>query len=256
MRANLIGILNITPDSFSDGGMFANAATAAARCAALIAEGADYVDLGAESTRPGATPLTADAEWARLSPALDRLCSHAPRLSIDTRHAQTVRQALAQGVAIINDVSGLLDPAMREVLAAAKCDIVVMHSLSIPADKAVTLPEDCDPIEVVLQWKQRVTALAQQSGIDVARLIFDPGIGFGKTPQQSLALILRASELVSNGGHWLYGHSRKSFLTLFTNSLAQDRDALTLAFSASLAAAGVQYLRVHNVAAHRALWKL
>lgn len=244
----LMGILNVTPDSFSDGGAFADPV---ARLHALLEQGADIVDIGAESTRPGAVLLSPEEEWARLEPVLLRIPAGAV-VSVDTRHAETARRALALGVSIINDVDGLRDEAMLAEMARQTCPVVVMHALSMPADPAVHLPEDGDVVAEILSWKATVTARAMAAGIAPARLIYDPGLGFGKTPEQSLALVERAGEMVASGGDWLYGHSRKSFLRLFTDASPADRDALTIAFSKKLADAGVQFLRVHDVAGHRA----
>lgn len=254
-RPALMAIVNCTPDSFSGDGV--GVAEAIARAAHAANDGASIIDIGAESTRPGATPLTADAEWARLEPLLVGM-RNAPwrqqvRLSIDTRHAFTAAKALAHGVDIINDVSGLRDAAMMRGLAAANCDVVVMHALDIPADPANILPADCDVVETILAWKRTISARAEEAGIAPERLIFDAGIGFGKSAAQSLALIMGAGHLKQSGGRWLFGHSRKSFLTLFTDAPAPARDELTLAFSAMLTGAGVDYLRVHNVVRHRAL---
>ncbi len=246
----LMGILNITPDSFSDGGKFIDPAAAAQHFAALVGQGAQLIDIGAESTRPGATPLSANEEWARLEPVLAAVmpCHH--RISIDTRHAETARQSLIAGAHIINDVTGLTDARMRAVLAAAACPIIVMHSLSVPVNPLDAWPADIDPIAEIMRWKAAVTALAAASGIAPARLIYDPGLGFGKSAAQSLALIARAAKLVESGGQWLFGHSRKSFLKM-PGDTPQQRDAATLEHSKHLVAAGVQFLRVHNVALHR-----
>ena len=248
-RPKLVGILNVTPDSFSDGGAFLAPAQAQAQLEHLLAAGADMVDLGAESTRPGAAALDATEEWARLAPVLGALPPGA-RISLDTRHAETAARGLDAGVDIINDQGGLRDPAMRRLLAQAQCPVVVMHALSLPARSQEHSPENVDVVEEIIRWKAEVTAHAEQCGIAPERLIYDPGIGFGKTKHQSLSLLRRADALVASGGQWLYGHSRKSFLTLFTNAPAAERDRLTLAFSQLLARCGVQYLRVHNVAAH------
>ncbi|MEO5735088.1 MAG: dihydropteroate synthase [Rubrivivax sp.] len=256
-RPVLMGIVNITPDSFSGDGQLAGEAVHAAD--RLVADGADWLDLGAESTRPRATPLTSDAEWQRLQPVLQALVQRPwrgrVRLSIDTRHATTAAQALALGADVINDVGGLADAQMLAVLAAARCDVVVMHAPSVPADPALTLPPDCDVLARLLQWKGATILRAAAAGLDPARLILDPGIGFGKTAQQSLALVQGARTLVASGGRWLFGHSRKSFLRLFTEAEAGAtvRDDLTLALSAQLAAAGVHVLRVHAVRRHAAL---
>ena len=269
-RPAIMGILNVTPDSFSGDGVLAEAAL---KQALQLAEaGADILDIGAESTRPGATPLSAEEEWARLEPVLTAIAAQPwrdrMRISIDTRHAATAAHALNFGASIINDVGGLADDAMCETLEEHECDIVVMHALSIPADASVTLPADADAIAEILAWKARVMARAAAHGIGTHRLIYDPGIGFGKTAQQSLALIERAAELKKSGGRWLIGHSRKSFMKLFETSLPDQksvssnaslrihpRDALTLQFSHQLADAGIDYLRVHDVVGHTKLFE-
>lgn len=256
-RPALLGIVNVTPDSFSGDGVMGTAALAHAQ--QLIEDGADILDIGAESTRPGATALTAEEEWARLAPLLPAL-RDAPwrkniRLSVDTRYAQTVVQALDWGVDIINDVGGLNDAVMLETLAGHTCDIIVMHALTVPADPAVTWAKTVDVAEEIGAWKCAVVVRAEAAGIAPERLIFDPGIGFGKSAEQSLALILLAEKLVASGGRWLFGHSRKSFLKVFTDAPANERDALTRAYSAQLAAAHVHYIRVHDVAGHRAMFE-
>ncbi len=256
-RPLLMGIVNVTPDSFSGDGRLADAAVQSAD--RLVAEGADWLDIGAESTRPNATPLTPDAEWQRLRPVLQAISVLAwrkrVRISIDTRHAATAAQALALGVEVINDVGGLADPQMLALLASARCDVVVMHALSVPVDPALTLPPGCDVLATLLNWKQTMQMRAERAGLDPARLIHDPGIGFGKTAPQSLMLLHGAAALVASSGRWLVGHSRKSFLKLFTDADADSsaRDDLTLALSAQLAAAGVQVLRVHAVQRHAML---
>jgi dihydropteroate synthase len=255
-RPAIMGILNVTPDSFSGDGQLGSAAVAAA--GQLVADGVDVIDIGAESTRPNAVTLDSDAEWARLQPVLSALSLQAwrgrVRISVDTRHAATAARALALGVDIINDVSGLADPAMLALLNAQRCEVVVMHALTVPADPAVTLPADCDVVQEVLRWKTAITTKAMAAGLDPARLVYDPGLGFGKNAPQSLALMLGAAALVGSGGRWLFGHSRKSILKLFSEAAAAERDDLTLAFSSQLAAAGVHMLRVHAVRRHAALF--
>lgn len=256
-RPQLMGILNLTPDSFSGDGAL-SVQDALARFEALVAEGASVIDLGAESTRPGATPLNEADEWARLSPVLTAILQHPQRdavtISIDSYHAGTMRRALEMGVGMANDVTGLRADAMAQVLADRPCDIVVMHSLTVPADPEITWEPTVDAVAEILRWKQAILARAAQVGIDPTRVIFDPGLGFGKTPQQSLALIQRADELVASGGRWLLGHSRKSFLRWMAQSTnAKDRDDATLMASAMLAQSGVHLLRVHAVGRHRAM---
>ena len=257
IRPALVGIVNVTPDSFSDGGRLNDAAIDHAKM--LMEEGADILDIGAESTRPGATLLSPDEEWARLEPVLGAIVERAHRaevrLSVDTRHAQTAARAMELGVQMINDQGGLENSAMAEIMGEHECDVVVMHSLGLPANPKVTLPVDTLIIDVMLAWKKQMVARATAAGIAPERLIFDPGLGFGKTTVQSLELVLNAAELVDSGGRWLFGHSRKSFLTLFTKAEPAERDSLTLTFSAQLAAARVPYLRIHNVAAHRTMFE-
>jgi dihydropteroate synthase len=257
IRPALVGIVNVTPDSFSDGGRLNDAAIAHAKT--LMEEGADILDIGAESTRPGATLLSPDEEWVRLEPVLGAIAERAHRaevrLSVDTRHAQTAARAIELGVQMINDQGGLEHSAMVEIIGEHECDVVVMHSLGLPANPKVTLPVDTLIIDVMLAWKKQMVARATAAGIAPERLIFDPGLGFGKTTVQSLELVLNAAELVDSGGRWLFGHSRKSFLTLFTNAEPAERDSLTLTFSAQLAAARVPYLRIHNVEAHRTMFE-
>lgn len=248
----ILGILNLTPDSFSGDGVVEDMAVK--RAAQLTREGADIIDIGAESTRPGATPLSADEEWVRVAPVL-RVIHEAPwrsavRLSIDTRHAQTAARALEYQVEFINDVGGLQSDAMCEALEEHECDVIVMHALSVPANPAVTLPEGSDVVAAILAWKVAILKRAAAHGIGAHRLVFDPGIGFGKTAEQSLALITRAGELKASGGRWLYGHSRKSFMKLMGEGDATTRDPLTREFSKKLADAGIDYLRVHDVAGH------
>lgn len=251
-RPALMGIVNVTPDSFSGDGKLADDAVRHAE--ALLDAGADILDIGAESTRPGATALTAEMEWTRLEPVLTKIIGHhwrsRVRLSVDTRHAVTAARALALGVDIINDVSGMQDPEMAKALAEHSCDVVVMHALSVPAESHNVLPPDCDVVAEILRWKKRITEFAKAHGIAPERLIYDPGIGFGKSAEQSLRLIEQAAELKQSGGRWLVGHSRKSFLKLVTEKAAGDRDGPTLEYSRQLAQAGIDYLRVHDVQGH------
>jgi dihydropteroate synthase len=247
-----MGILNVTPDSFSGDGRFGSDAIVAAD--KLASSGAHILDVGAESTRPGAKAVHPDEEWSRLAPLLSVATARdwraRVRLSVDTRNAQTAARALDAGADIINDVSALTNPAYAHVLGKRSCDIVTMHALSIPANSAVTLASDCDVVQEILRWKIETARRAKEFGIAPERLIFDPGIGFGKTAAQSLRIIMNASALVSSGGRWLFGHSRKSFLRLFSDAAAPKRDDLTLAFSACLAQAGVFCIRVHDVNRH------
>jgi 2-amino-4-hydroxy-6-hydroxymethyldihydropteridine diphosphokinase / dihydropteroate synthase len=256
-----MGIVNLTPDSFSDGGELGDDASAEARAAKLAADGAELVDLGAESTRPGATPLAPDEEWARLEPVLGRLVDRyrgallRPRVSVDTYHAETARRALALGADIVNDVSGLTAPAMIELAAASGADFVAMHNLGLPADKARVLPADQDPTAAVEQWLEQRIGEWERAGLDLARVVFDPGIGFGKNALQSLRLLRNVERFHRFGLRLLVGHSRKSFMHRVAAAGRDDRDLFTIGASLNLCRAGVDILRVHNVAAHTAAYR-
>ncbi len=256
-----MGIVNLTPDSFSDGGRLPDDATVDAHVASLLAAGAEFVDLGAESTRPGATPLAADEEWARLEPALGRLLDrhrHAPlrpRFSIDTYHPETARRALALGVDAINDVSGLTSPAMIELAAAGTADWIAMHNLGVPADKAHVLPVDEDPTDAVERWLDERLRAWERAGLDPNRLVFDPGVGFGKNALQSLRLLRNIRRFHAYGLRLLVGHSRKSFMHHVAAADRNERDLFTVGASLKLCAQGVDILRVHDVAAHAAAYR-
>jgi len=242
----LMGIVNFTPDSFSDGGKYNAVESALNHIDQLIQDGAHIIDIGAESTRPGAAALSAEEEWERLAPLFAALDISQSIFSLDTRHPENAKRALDKGFHWINDVSGFQDDAMIEAVKTSNCKLVVMHSLSVPADKNKVLPEDCDVIETLTQWIEKSSGELLASGIGKDRIIFDPGLGFGKTATQSWEIIERINELKNAGFPLLIGHSRKSFL-------GAERDMNTLAVSKQLMVAGVEYLRVHDVRAHRGL---
>lgn len=249
----LVGIVNITPDSFSDGGKFLYPENALSHIAHLIYSGAEIIDIGAESTAPSAMPLDAGSEWARLEPVL-ALVKEAkqqffiePKISVDTRHHQVAMKALAQGVDWINDVTGLDDPAMRDIIIQSKADCVVMHHLSIPERRDHILPRDQDPISIVYAWGEKRLHELEQQGMSREKIIFDPGIGFGKMAEQSLLLLKHARVFQLLGTRVLIGHSRKTFLSLLSSLSYTERDAETMALSLYLAQQNVDYIRVHNV---------
>lgn len=250
----LVGILNITPDSFSDGGQFFDVPKALVQAEKMVSEGAEILDIGAESTRPGANPVSPKEEWSRLTPVLrmlkDRLvcCPIKPKLSIDTRHFQVAAKALEFGVDWINDVSGFIDNKMCELAAKNSVKCVVMHNLGVPADKNKVLSSEPNVLQQVLEWaKQRFKHLIA-AGVKPEQIIFDIGIGFGKTAQQSALLLKNINYFHRLGCQLLVGHSRKSFLNLVTDKLSADRDIETAFLSYQLATHQVDYLRVHNVA--------
>lgn len=257
----LMGILNITPDSFSDGGKFFTVDKAFQQALALLKDGAEILDIGAESTAPSATALTQAEEWARLKPVLEKIKAHfadfllPPKISIDTRYAKTAENALTLGVDWINDVNGLQDKAMRDVVLKSSSDCIMMHSLSIPASREHLFPYGVDVVSAVYEWGEKQLESLDKLGIARERIIFDPGIGFGKRPSQSLALLKNAALFNQLGTRLLIGHSRKFFLTQLTPFEAKDRDIETLAISLALAKAPIDYLRVHDVASHARAFK-
>lgn len=254
----LMGIVNCTPDSFSADGSLSTEETLA-YVDVQLAAGADIIDLGAESTRPGAAIIGEAEEWQRLEPVLQALSTHPKRdqflLSLDSYRPASVAKALAMGIDMVNDVSGFRSDAMLQVLSKWDGDIVVMHALTVPADPEIVWDAAVDSVAEILRWKKAILQRAATVDIDPTRLIFDPGVGFGKTPAQSLALLARVDELVASGGRWLVGHSRKSFLktVLGADADIDARDDATLVLSAALAQTGVHMLRVHNVARHKAM---
>lgn len=255
MATQIIGIVNITPDSFSDGGRFQAPQAALEQIETLLADGAAVIDLGAESTRPGAVALSPEEEWARLGGVLSQARRQFPQaiFSVDTRHGETAQRALESGADWINDVSGAADTAMAAIIARhPDCRYVLMHALGIPADPAQTLPEGTDILPFMREWFESKRNALNAASVADEQLIFDPGIGFGKTAEQSWQLIRGMADLADSVTvPLLAGHSRKSFLKTVTNAPAQDRDLETHVVSAALAAAGVAYLRVHDVAGTR-----
>jgi dihydropteroate synthase len=251
-KTKLVGIANLTPDSFSDDGQYNSTQAALAHIMQLVEDEADSVDIGAESTRPGAVPLTHEEEWQRLEPVLNQLPTPVV-FSVDTRHPQTAAKALALGAGWINDVSGFANPAMVEAVKHSDCKLVVMHSLSIPADKNIVLSDSVDIIQELLSFIHTRVGYLENRGIAKERILFDPGIGFGKTPVQSAYILEHIAAFKPLGVPLYIGHSRKSFLGLPKDATNAMRDEATLAVSKKLIEYGVDYLRVHNVKAHRAL---
>jgi 2-amino-4-hydroxy-6-hydroxymethyldihydropteridine diphosphokinase / dihydropteroate synthase len=254
LNTDLVGIVNITPDSFSDGNCCLNPRFAAEKAKQHAEEGARVIDVGAESTRPGAKLLGPEEEWKRLEPALAEIKGifsgqvRPPKISIDTRHAITARRAAKLRIDWINDVSALSDPEMLKAVLDFGLDLVIMHHLTIPSDKNVVLSAGSDPLEEILSWAhERIETLVGR-GLERDRIIFDPGIGFGKNAEQSLRILNSAERLHELGVRLMVGHSRKSFLTKLTDKAAPDRDLETAQVSVQLAAKGMHYLRVHNVA--------
>jgi|CXWL01.1.fsa_nt_gi dihydropteroate synthase len=257
-RPRIVGIVNVTPDSFSDGGQFLAAERAVAHGLALVAEGADLLDLGAESTRPGggvygagARTVPVEEELERLLPVLSGLRRKTDTpISIDTRKAAVARQALGAGADLINDVSALADPEMAEVVAEAGCPLILMHSRGelSSMQRGIAFTDVVAEVAVELEATARRAVAA---GIAADRVIVDPGLGFGKTSEQNFALLARLPELVAAGRPVLVGASRKSFLGAVTGQPPADRLEGSLAAAGWAARGGAALVRVHDVAATR-----
>ncbi|WP_182353257.1 dihydropteroate synthase [Flaviflexus huanghaiensis] len=228
---DILGILNVTPDSFSDGGNWDSAERALARGRQLIADGATIVDVGGESTRPGASSIGAYEEWSRIQPVVEGLVSDDITVSVDTYHAATAERAIAAGAAIINDVTGgRIEPDIHHVVAGSDAHYVLQHSRGGPA----TTVETAVYHDIIADIADEMTAMidvATAAGIDPARLILDPGLGFSKVGNQDWDVLKRFDELTDRlPGRWLIGHSRKRFLA----TAGLDRDHSTAIVSALL----------------------
>ena len=247
-RPRVLGVVNVTPDSFSDGGRFLDPGAAVAQAEKLVADGADAIDLGAESTRPGATPVPPEEEWSRLEPVLAELARRlAVPISVDTRHAEVARRALESGADIVNDVEGLRDPAMRTVVAERGAAAILMHLRGSPATMQREPPSDDIRREVYRDLATAVGA-AEAAGIPPERLAVDPGLGFGKTSEESLELLAHVGELRSLGRPVVVGASRKSFLGWATGE-AEPLARVDAGVAAAVHAAeqGVAIVRTHDV---------
>ncbi|MGP8072041.1 MAG: dihydropteroate synthase [Thermoplasmata archaeon] len=247
-RPRVMGVVNVTPDSFSDGGKYLDAKVAVAHAEWLASEGADVLDIGGESTRPGATPVSPDAEWRRVEPVLRGLVGQVTvPLSIDTRHAEVAERAVDAGVDLVNDVDGLRDPAMIRVVARTNAAAVVMHLRGTPA----TMQDDLQYADLrgeVFRWLAERTDAALAEGIGEDHLLVDPGVGFGKSAEQSLELLTHAGEFRSLGYPVVVGASRKSFLGWALGSKdPEERLEAGLAAAVVAAERGVELIRTHDV---------
>ena len=260
----LMGILNVTPNSFSDGGRFLRPEAALRHARRLVEAGAGIIDVGAESTRPAGEAPDPGTEWKRVEPVLhglrelqDELRRAGPRnpfrISMDSRNPSTVRSALGLGVDLLNDVTGFRHPEMLEIAQSTELPLVFMHSLSIPVVEGESIPSDGDPVEFLIAWAQERLADFDRRGIARHRLIFDPGIGFGKTAHQNWQILEHPERFHDLGIPLLIGHSRKSFLQAVTDKPSAERDAETVAVSRGLITKGVEILRVHDVKGHATL---
>lgn len=251
-----MGVVNITDDSFSDGGRYLDRDRAVAHALALVSDGAAVIDVGGESTRPGATRMDPAVETARVVPVIEELAAQGLTLSIDTMHAAVAEAALAAGAQIVNDVSGgRADPAMAGLIAQARVPWILMHWRSVGADHPHQVPHYTDVVAEVRDELMRSVDAAVSAGADPAKLIIDPGLGFAKTAQHNWALLRALPELVGTGIPVLIGASRKRFLgTLLTGADGEPRppagrETATAVISALAARDGAWGVRVHDVRA-------
>jgi dihydropteroate synthase len=240
-RPAVMGIVNVTPDSFSDGGRFIESGLAISHARTLIVDGADILDIGAESTRPGAPAISAEEEWSRLKAVLPEVVALGIPVSIDTMKADIARRAIALGIRIVNDVWGLQrDPGMAHVAAEHDAGLVIMHNREA-ADPAI------DILEEIEKFFTRSLKIAAAAGIRPERIVLDPGIGFGKTPEQSIRVLAQLPRLKSFGFPLLVGLSRKRFIATISPSKPDQRVGGSLAANLFAAAQGASILRVHDV---------
>lgn len=251
LTPQLVGIVNVTPDSFSDGGVYSDPGKAIEHVWRLVADGASVVDIGAQSTRPGAPIISHEEEWSRLKPVLDGLrndmaAGHV-RISVDTFQPDIIRRALAYPIEWVNDVTGRLDEEALRHIADKGCKLVSMHALSVPPKKGEHIQGSA--IGAINVWVEQQALIWQRCGLPVESIIVDPGIGFGKSVYQNIQLMKHAGELKKHGYNVLVGHSRKSWVAGLAHRLAPERDVESIAASLAMAQ-NVDYLRVHNVSNH------
>ncbi len=243
-RPLVMGILNVTPDSFSDGGQFLDAGAAIAHASKMVQQGADILDIGAESTRPygGAVPVSADDERARLTPVLPEVVKLGLPVSIDTIKASIAAWALDQGAVIVNDVWGLQrDPDMAPLVAKRGVSVIVMHNRDAADDRI-------DIVADVMAFFSRSLEIAARAGIARERIVLDPGIGFGKTPEQSIVCLARLAEFKCFDLPLLVGASRKRFISTVTPSAPDERIGGSIAAHLLAVQKGAAIVRAHDVA--------
>lgn len=252
----LMGIINLTPDSFSDGNEELNSNIVSEQIEKLMDNGADILDFGAQSTRPGSVQLSAEQEWLRISEYLPTIQFYQRKrnfeLSLDTYQASVAEKFFSQlPWDYLNDVHGLNDSQMMELLKKTGKKAIVMHSLGVPPTKEKVLNPFSNPMLQLVDWWQRHCQNLMELGLNKDQLIFDPGIGFGKTSTQCFYILQNLEQFYPIQGEILIGHSRKSFLGQLTDKLAKDRDPETALVTQDLNQAYVQYLRLHDLASQK-----
>ena len=251
-----MGVVNVTPDSFSDGGLFLDAKQAIAHARRLIGEGADILDIGGESTRPGAAPVTLEEERRRVLPVLEALVESGVPVSVDTRKPQLMRDAVAAGAAMVNDVAALAAPGALEAVAKAPVAVCLMHMQGEPGTMQAN-PSYRDVMAEVRAYLAGRVAAAESAGIARGRIVVDPGFGFGKTLEHNLALLAGLRELRLPGVALLAGLSRKAMLGKLTGREPHERVHASVAAALAAVQNGAHIVRVHDVAATRdalAIW--
>ena len=245
-----MGVVNLTPDSFSDGGQFATIPAALARARQLVAEGADIIDIGGESTRPGARGVTLDDERRRVLPVLEQLAAGAVPVSVDTRKPELMREAIAAGAAMINDINALQAPDAVAAIVASDVAVCLMHKQGMPASMQVD-PHYDDVVAEVLAFLQERTQALRAAGIALDRIVIDPGFGFGKTLVHNLALLRNLDRFAAAGTTVLAGISRKAMLGSITGRAVNERVFASVAAAVIAVGKGASIVRVHDVAATR-----
>lgn len=245
-RAHIMGILNVTPDSFSDGGRFDTVESALRQAERMVEEGASIVDVGGESTRPGATPVSAEEELARVLPVIEALVRRSPVLiSLDTYRSATARRAVEAGAHIVNDIWGLQrDPAIANLAKESGAGLVIMHNSRERENRRAPILDQFD-------FLKKSLAVAADAGVPRDRIVLDPGFGFGKEAKENVEIMAGFERLAEFGLPFLVGTSRKRLLGSLTGREPQDRDIGTAATSVLLRMKGAAIFRVHNVAANR-----
>ena len=252
-----MGIVNVTPDSFSDGGRYFDAVRAADHARQLVADGADILDIGGESSRPGAEPVGEDEELRRIMPLVEALADLPVPLSVDTVKPGVMRRVLAAGAAIINDIAALAGPGALEAVAASEAAVVLMHMQGEPRSMQLAPHYDDVVGEVKTFLAQRIAA-ARDQGIAPERIVVDPGFGFGKLLEHNLVLLRRLADIADLGYPVLVGMSRKSMLKGFSSRPMDERLPASIAAAVLAVERGARIVRVHDVAASRdalALWQ-
>ncbi|MEK0418671.1 MAG: dihydropteroate synthase [Pseudomonadota bacterium] len=248
-KPRVMGIVNLTPDSFSDGGHLSPEGAGLRHCERLISEGADMLDIGGESTRPGAQPITPEEEWHRVRPVLMHALTLGVPVSLDTRHAPVMQRGLDLGVDIINDVMALRGPqSLQKVAAHPSAGVCLMHMQGTPATMQRD-PSYDDVVAEVLSFLGSRVSDAVAAGIERSRLVIDPGYGFGKTLQHNLQLAQHQAQLLQLGVPLLAGWSRKGTLGHLTGRPVEDRMIASVAAALAAVAAGARIVRVHDVSA-------